>query len=74
MVGIDVDEDALATCASNLSELEVVNFDLVQADVSRLAAAPGSRMHSAVDTVVMNPPFGTKHNTGQTACITSLFC
>lgn len=37
-------------------------MDLVQADVTKLDT--NSRLAKMFDTVVLNPPFGTKHNKG----------
>ena len=60
---MDIDEDALTTCHNNLTELEITNMDLLQTDVCGLVSQAG-RLHHAFDTVIMNPPFGTKHNEG----------
>lgn len=46
----------------NVSEMELPGVDCVQCDVLRDLA--DTRWHSAFDTVIMNPPFGTKHNSG----------
>ncbi|RUS83529.1 hypothetical protein EGW08_008708 [Elysia chlorotica] len=66
VLGVDVDEDALAVCANNLEEFEMSNVDLLNADVRQMARpeALSSRLSGQFDTVVMNPPFGTKHNQG----------
>lgn len=70
VVAVDVDEDALAAARENLCELELAaDVDLVAADVRALAADDDSQAHGVLraksfDTVVMNPPFGTKHNRG----------
>ncbi|XP_068101678.1 rRNA N6-adenosine-methyltransferase METTL5 [Hyperolius riggenbachi] len=60
-LGFDVDEDALEIFRSNVEEFELTNIDLVQCDVCSL---PGNWLLKSVDTVIMNPPFGTKHNKG----------
>lgn len=57
VVGVDIDPDALTIAQENLSELDIDNVDLVNADVTR---APLWRCGQLFDTVVMNPPFGTK--------------
>jgi len=58
--GIDIDSDALDVFAQNAEEFEMDNLDVVQMDVTEL----GPDWENRVDTVVMNPPFGTKHNNG----------
>jgi len=62
VLGVDVDEDALEICSSNLEEFEMTNVDLLQSDVTSLLGQ--TRLYGSFDTVVMNPPFGTKHNQG----------
>lgn len=59
-VGFDVDEDALEIFKRNVEEFELHNVDVVQCDV----CAIGSLYDKKFDTVIMNPPFGTKHNQG----------
>lgn len=65
VTGFDIDEDALSVCQDNLEELleEGSSVELVQADVKQLMV-PGSRWHGRFDTVLLNPPFGTKKNQG----------
>ncbi|XP_061925854.1 rRNA N6-adenosine-methyltransferase METTL5 isoform X2 [Entelurus aequoreus] len=60
-VGFDVDDDALDTFRRNAEEFEVSNVDLVQCD---LCAVRAEDYNNTFDTVIMNPPFGTKHNQG----------
>lgn len=66
ILGVDVDEDALGVCASNLKEFEMTNGDFLNADVRQMVRSKAlkSRLNGQFDTVVMNPPFGTKHNQG----------
>ncbi|XP_028821151.1 methyltransferase-like protein 5 isoform X1 [Denticeps clupeoides] len=60
-VGFDIDQDALDVFKRNCEEFELANVEMVQCDVSSL----GSMVHEKTfDTVIMNPPFGTKHNQG----------
>ncbi|XP_020012357.1 rRNA N(6)-adenosine-methyltransferase METTL5 isoform X3 [Castor canadensis] len=59
-VGFDIDEDALEVFHRNVEEFELTNVDMVQCDVCSLA----NRMSKSFDTVIMNPPFGTKNNKG----------
>ncbi|XP_011620577.1 methyltransferase-like protein 5 isoform X2 [Amborella trichopoda] len=54
VIGIDVDSQSLETALSNAEEFEL-DMDLVQCDISSL-----SWKGAKVDTVVMNPPFGTR--------------
>lgn len=60
-VGFDVDPDALSIFYTNASDLELGNIDAVQCDI--IHALP-DRWKKKFDTVLMNPPFGTKHNRG----------
>lgn len=60
-VGFELDGDAVDTFRSNVVEMELPNVDCVRADVLQLT---GSKWEKTFDTVVMNPPFGTKHNAG----------
>ncbi|OWK00170.1 METTL5, partial [Cervus elaphus hippelaphus] len=46
--------------AGNVEEFELTNVDMVQCDVCSLS----NRMPKSFDTVIMNPPFGTKNNKG----------
>ncbi|XP_031473398.1 uncharacterized protein LOC116245920 isoform X1 [Nymphaea colorata] len=54
VIGIDVDSLSLETALSNAEDLEV-NIDLVQCDIHHL-----EWRGPVVNTVVMNPPFGTR--------------
>lgn len=60
VTGFDIDEEALETAQENIQEFGVENIELVQADTRRLV----STLRQGFDVVVMNPPFGTKHNKG----------
>ncbi|XP_052579379.1 rRNA N6-adenosine-methyltransferase METTL5 isoform X1 [Peromyscus californicus insignis] len=59
-VGFDIDEDALEIFNRNVEEFELTNVDMIQCDVHSLS----NRMFKLFDTVIMNPPFGTKNNKG----------
>lgn len=59
-VGFDIDEDALEIFNKNVEEFELTNVDMIQCDVYSLS----NRMSKLFDTVIMNPPFGTKNNKG----------
>ena len=62
VVGFDIDADALELAKQNLEESGVERVELVQCDVANI----GSMIVTAdlFDTVIMNPPFGTKNNAG----------
>ncbi|XP_062862217.1 rRNA N6-adenosine-methyltransferase METTL5 [Trichomycterus rosablanca] len=59
-VGFDIDDDALDIFKQNVEEFELPNIDMVQIDICSV----GSLYEKRFDTVIMNPPFGTKHNQG----------
>jgi predicted RNA methylase len=54
VIGIDVDAESLEIAAANADELEV-DMNFVQCDISNLRWRG-----KIIDTVVMNPPFGTR--------------
>ncbi|OQR74060.1 methyltransferase protein 5-like [Tropilaelaps mercedesae] len=57
VLAIDIDEAPLEICQSNLAEFDLAkNVSLLQADVSLLSQA----LRGIIDTVIMNPPFGTR--------------
>uniref|UniRef100_A0A1B0CDI9 Rna methylase n=1 Tax=Lutzomyia longipalpis TaxID=7200 RepID=A0A1B0CDI9_LUTLO len=60
-VGFEIDPDASSIFVENVKEMEIPSVDCVHCDVLRL---PETRFSKAFDTVVMNPPFGTKKNAG----------
>ena len=63
-LGIDIDEEALKVCKRNIADCEIDNIDLLQLDICSID--PGDvRWYNKVDTVIMNPPFGTKNNEGE---------
>jgi rRNA N6-adenosine-methyltransferase METTL5 len=64
VVGFDIDADALSIARNNVDEMEIFNVDFVQCDVLSDLASAESSWHGVFDTVVMNPPFGTKKNAG----------
>ncbi|XP_064647569.1 rRNA N6-adenosine-methyltransferase METTL5-like [Lineus longissimus] len=61
--GFDIDDDALDICSSNFSDFQINNLDLVQIDLANLDVTL-TKWQKKFDTVIMNPPFGTKHNKG----------
>jgi len=63
VVGFDIDAEALAVAKNNIDEMEISKVDLIQCDVLSDLPSDGSR-NKTFDTVLMNPPFGTKKNAG----------
>ncbi|XP_055910087.1 rRNA N6-adenosine-methyltransferase Mettl5 [Eupeodes corollae] len=61
-IGFEIDESAIETFRSNVFEMEIPGVDCIQSDVLHLESF--SKWNNAFDTVVMNPPFGTKNNSG----------
>lgn len=58
--GFDCDRDALALCQTNIEEFELNStIDLIQTDLRRMRLPVDSKRIRA-DTVIMNPPFGTR--------------
>ncbi|XP_063983929.1 rRNA N6-adenosine-methyltransferase METTL5 [Diachasmimorpha longicaudata] len=60
VVGFEIDPDALEILTRNCEDIEL-SVEAVQCDI--LQCLPG-RFEKAFDTVIMNPPFGTKKNAG----------
>ncbi|GAA97309.1 uncharacterized protein L969DRAFT_17219 [Mixia osmundae IAM 14324] len=64
VIGLDVDDDALRVARDNLEMLELEGqVDLMRArlsDSDDIKTLDLSRLANAFDTVILNPPFGTK--------------
>lgn len=60
ITGFDLDTDALLQFSQNIEDFEMDNIDIIKADITRI----GNEWEDKFDTVIMNPPFGTKHNKG----------
>lgn len=58
--GFDIDCDALNICRHNVEEFEMSNIELVQLDVRKWAKTDDHHFIQKFDTVIMNPPFGTR--------------
>lgn len=61
---IEIDPDAISMCTANMNRCfgdDDDAVDLIQADVTTMGL---SRRGFTFDTVVLNPPFGTKNNQG----------
>ncbi|XP_068683834.1 rRNA N6-adenosine-methyltransferase METTL5-like isoform X1 [Montipora capricornis] len=61
-IGFDVDCDALEIASRNCAEFELETCELVQCDLQQMS--PFDRWSKKFDTIIMNPPFGTKDNKG----------
>ena len=61
--GFDCDQEALDLASINFASLDVHGIDLVQVDVQSLS------LTSDFDTVLMNPPFGTRNSGVDTAFV-----
>lgn len=59
-VGFEIDDDAIEIFKENVDDIPTV--DCVQCDVVEELARP--EWANKFDTVIMNPPFGTKNNAG----------
>ncbi|KAH0561396.1 rRNA N6-adenosine-methyltransferase METTL5 [Cotesia glomerata] len=60
VVGFEIDTDALEILSRNCEDIDL-SVEAVQCDI--LKYLPG-KFEKAFDTVIMNPPFGTKNNAG----------
>jgi len=61
-VGFDIDRDALNIFKQNIMEFHPSSIDGVQLDV--IKDLKESKWDGVFQTVIMNPPFGTKNNAG----------
>ena len=64
--GFDIDTDALEIAQSNTEDFDVESsVDFVMCDLSKSSSMLRYlKDRCVIDTVVMNPPFGTKSNKG----------
>jgi len=60
VVGFELDGDALDIFQENVEDQCISNIDVVQCDIINMP----KRFYKQFDTVIMNPPFGTKRNAG----------
>ncbi len=61
VVSVDVDADAIEIAESNRDDFEIDNLDFLQFDLVQDCLPIRNK---SIDTVIMNPPFGTKNNKG----------
>jgi len=61
-IGFEIDPAAVEIFQNNVNEMELPAIDCIQANVLNLPKA--NRWNNTFDTVVTNPPFGTKNNAG----------
>ncbi|XP_065834394.1 rRNA N6-adenosine-methyltransferase METTL5-like [Oscarella lobularis] len=62
VVAFDIDDDALSVASENVADMELDGqVDFVKCDVINLRCGAGKLF----DTIVMNPPYGTKKNEGR---------
>jgi len=58
--GFDIDSEALKICQRNVEEFELSNVEIVELDVREWVKLDDHRFIHMFDTVIMNPPFGTR--------------
>ncbi|KAK9882818.1 hypothetical protein WA026_023329 [Henosepilachna vigintioctopunctata] len=58
--GFEIDSDALDIFQENMQQFELTNIEAIRCDILNIPR----RFENFFDTVIMNPPFGTKHNAG----------
>ncbi|XP_075969848.1 methyltransferase like 5 [Anticarsia gemmatalis] len=61
VTAVDIDDEVLQVFKENVDEMEVTNIDAIQCD---FLDSNVCRWEGYFDTVLMNPPFGTKNNAG----------
>lgn len=69
VVGFDIDPAALVVAQGNIEGMEIENLDLMLCNVADTEEKPDPVLmrfaaRPQFDTVIMNPPFGTKKNAG----------
>ncbi|XP_032513381.2 rRNA N6-adenosine-methyltransferase METTL5 [Danaus plexippus] len=61
VVGVDIDDSAMEVLKDNIEDMELANIDAVLCDF----LSPNLlKWNNYFDTILMNPPFGTKNNVG----------
>jgi len=64
VTGFEIDPDAAEVALENIRDAEVDNIDIVLTDLTKCEEGADNRWCKKFDTVIMNPPFGTKRNAG----------
>ena len=63
-IAYDIDPEAVEICQTNINDYDIDNVTTQVKDVREFD--PGdAAVYDQVDTVIMNPPFGTKDNEGK---------
>ena len=62
ITGFEIDPEALEIAKANIEGAEVANAEIKLYDLLTITSDPAYAKY--FDTVVMNPPFGTKNNEG----------
>lgn len=63
VTGFELDLDAIEIYQENNEMHEMNNIEVICCDIIKQRALM-KRFYKQFDTVIMNPPFGTKHNAG----------
>jgi len=58
--GFDIDSDALNVCQHKVKEFELNNVEFIRLDIREWVKVDGHHFVQMFDTVIMNPPFGTR--------------
>uniref|UniRef100_U5ENM1 Methyltransferase-like protein 5 n=1 Tax=Corethrella appendiculata TaxID=1370023 RepID=U5ENM1_9DIPT len=65
VIGFEIDSDAIQIFRQNKTGFEIENIDCIQTDILKFDTnSNDERYYKYFDTVLMNPPFGTKQNSG----------
>ena len=67
VIAMDIDSDALEIARSNVESFVIEQIDFIQCDLTQNVDKI-LRTERFIDTVVMNPPFGTKNSKGRCQC------
>lgn len=68
VIGFEIDQDAIQIAKANIDEMEIENVDFVTMDINNILLnidkGEMKCFQNKFDTVLINPPFGTKKNAG----------